>query len=106
MRGSLTVIARQWMAAANSPLIRPSATFSLRAKSRLRRLRSDTRLRAQPLGGEGIFYWFSPAATTAASAMELTFVWKESLRLVRMAGTLVPVRMQPFLQSAVWTSVL
>ena len=27
------------------------ATFSLRAKSRLRRLRSDTRLRAQPLGG-------------------------------------------------------
>jgi hypothetical protein len=48
-----------------------------------------------------IFYWFSPAATTAASAMELTFVWKESLRLVRMAGTLVPVRMQPFLQSAV-----
>ncbi len=34
------------------PLIRPcGATFSLRAKSRLRRLRSDTRLRAQPLGG-------------------------------------------------------
>ena len=28
-----------------------SATFSLRAKSRLRRLRSDTRLRAQPQGG-------------------------------------------------------
>ena len=56
--------------------------------------------------GEGIFYWFSPAATTAASAIELTLVWKESLRLVRMAGTLVPVRMQPFLQSAVWTSVL
>ena len=27
------------------------AAFSLRAKSRLRRLRSDTRLRAQPLGG-------------------------------------------------------
>ena len=26
-------------------------SFSLRAKSRLRRLRSDTRLRAQPLGG-------------------------------------------------------
>ena len=51
MRGSLIVIARQWMAAANPPLIRPSAAFSLRAKSRLRRLRSDTRLRAQPLGG-------------------------------------------------------
>ena len=37
---------------AKLPLIRPcGATFSLRAKSRLRRLRSDTRLRAQPLGG-------------------------------------------------------
>ena len=34
------------------PLIRPcGATFSLRAKSRLQRLRSDTRLRAQPRGG-------------------------------------------------------
>ena len=30
------------------------ATFSLRAKSRLRRLRSDTRLRAQPLGGKAL----------------------------------------------------
>ena len=30
-------------------------SFSLRAKSRLRRLRSDTRLRAQPLGGS--FIW-------------------------------------------------
>ena len=38
---------------ANFPLIRRcGATFSLRAKSRLRRLRSDTRLRAQPLGGK------------------------------------------------------
>ena len=37
---------------AKSALIRRcGATFSLRAKSRLRRLRSDTRLRAQPLGG-------------------------------------------------------
>ena len=36
----------------SSPLIRPcGATFSLRAKSRLRRLRFDTRLRAQPRGG-------------------------------------------------------
>ena len=36
---------------AKSALIRRcGATFSLRAKSRLRRLRSDTRLRAQPLG--------------------------------------------------------
>ena len=30
---------------------RCGGTFSLRAKSRLRRLRYDTRLRAQPLGG-------------------------------------------------------
>ena len=39
----------------DAALIRPragaSATFSLRAKSRLRRLRSDTRLRAQPRRG-------------------------------------------------------
>ena len=34
-----------------TPLRPCGATFSLRAKSRLRRLRSDTRLRAQPLGG-------------------------------------------------------
>ena len=52
MRGKLIVIAHERVAEANSPLIRPcGATFSLRAKSRLRRLRSDTRLRAQPLGG-------------------------------------------------------
>ena len=31
--------------------VRFAASFSLRAKSRLRRLRSDTRLRAQPLRG-------------------------------------------------------
>ena len=31
--------------------VRCADSFSLRAKSRLRRLRSDTRLRAQPLGG-------------------------------------------------------
>ena len=30
--------------------LRTGGSFSLRAKSRLRRLRSDTRLRAQPLG--------------------------------------------------------
>ena len=36
----------------NFALIRRcGGTFSLRAKSRLQRLRSDTRLRAQPLGG-------------------------------------------------------
>ena len=37
----------------NFALIRRyGGTFSLRAKSRLQRLRSDTRLRAQPLGGK------------------------------------------------------
>nr|DAO60847.1 MAG TPA: hypothetical protein [Caudoviricetes sp.] len=37
---------------ARSALIRHcGGTFSLRAKSRLRRLRYDTRLRAQPRGG-------------------------------------------------------
>ncbi len=36
-----------WLAAPIRPC---GATFSLRAKSRLRRLRSDTRLRAQPQG--------------------------------------------------------
>ncbi|MFQ9764589.1 MAG: hypothetical protein ACLRYE_15615 [Gemmiger formicilis] len=42
---------RQRAAAGRLPLIRRcGAAFSLRAKSRLRRLRSDTRLRAQPLG--------------------------------------------------------
>mgnify|MGYP005878962257 CR=1 FL=1 len=52
MRGKFAIITHKREAAANSPLIRPcGATFSLRAKSRLRRLRSDTRLRAQPLGG-------------------------------------------------------
>ena len=39
-------------ACGKSALIRPcGAAFSLRAKSRLRRLRFDTRLRAQPRGG-------------------------------------------------------
>ena len=41
-------------------------------------------------------FCFSPSATTAARAMEFTLVSKVSERLVRMAGTLVPVRMQPF----------
>ena len=50
--------------------------------------------------------FFSPSATTAASAMEFTFVWKLSERLVRIAGTFVPVRIQPFSTVAVCTSVL
>ena len=39
---------RQWWQVASHPALR--ATFSLRAKSRFQRLRSDTRLRTQPLG--------------------------------------------------------
>ena len=52
MPGPYRVASPSRAAAVRSALIRPCrATFSLRAKSRLRRLRSDTRLRAQPLGG-------------------------------------------------------
>ena len=51
-RGVYAIVTYERVAAAYPPLIRPcGATFSLRAKSRLRRLRYDTRLRAQPLGG-------------------------------------------------------
>ncbi len=38
--------------------------------------------------------------------MELTFVWKESERSRQDSGDLGTGQMQPFLQSAVWTSVL
>ena len=49
--GKAYVVAIKTGNKANFPLIRRcGATFSLRAKSRLRRLRSDTRLRAQPQG--------------------------------------------------------
>ena len=51
MRGNLAAATHYRAAALHPPLIRPLATFSLRAKSRLRRLRFDTRLRAQPQGG-------------------------------------------------------
>ena len=54
MRENLPDITRERAIPVNSPLISlPQAadSFSLRAKSRLRRLRFDTRLRAQPLGG-------------------------------------------------------
>ena len=51
MRGELAWPNDEREGRAKSALIRRcGATFSLRAKSRLRRLRSDTRLRAQPLG--------------------------------------------------------
>ena len=54
MRENLPDITHERAMPVNSPLISlPQAadSFSLRAKSRLRRLRFDTRLRAQPLGG-------------------------------------------------------
>ena len=52
MRADLPAATRSRAAMAHFSLIRPcGATFSLRAKSRLRRLRFDTRLRAQPQGG-------------------------------------------------------
>ena len=52
MRAKFPTTAHKWAISISSPLIRPcGATFSLRAKSRLRRLRSDTRLWAQPQGG-------------------------------------------------------
>ena len=52
MRAKFILLSRSRSASVSPPLIRPcGATFSLRAKSRLRRLRSDTRLRAQPRGG-------------------------------------------------------
>ena len=61
---------------ANFPLIRRcGATFSLRAKSRLRRLRSDTRLRVQPLGGRLGSYSFR----FLASSSKLRFSVKKRL---------------------------
>ena len=47
------MIARERNAVANfAPSVTFGDSFSLRAKSRLRRLRSDTRLRAQPPRGK------------------------------------------------------
>ena len=46
------VMPRQRVSTGTPPLNTYGATFSLRAKSRLRRLRSDTRLRAAPGEGE------------------------------------------------------
>ena len=63
---------------ANFPLIRRcGATFSLRAKSRLRRLRSDTRLRAQPLGGKAweLQLSFPRQLLKAAILGEKALVW-------------------------------
>ena len=51
MRGGLARLRLCGMADRTRPSSGLRATFSLRAKSRLRRLRSDTRLRAQPRRG-------------------------------------------------------
>ena len=52
MRGDLPASTRKRAATITLPSsVRFADNFSLRAKSRLRRLRSDTRLRAQPRGG-------------------------------------------------------
>ena len=52
MRGKAAVAARKRVVSQGRPSsVTFGDSFSLRAKSRLRRLRSDTRLRAQPLGG-------------------------------------------------------
>ena len=51
MRGECVSAARKWVAAWTLPSsVRFADSFSLRAKCRLRRLHSDTRLRAQPHG--------------------------------------------------------
>ena len=67
MRAELTAAARLRAIIDSLPLIRPrGATFSLRAKSRLRRLRFDTRLRTQPQGeGLGNANYFIKILTTA-----------------------------------------
>ena len=57
MRGKLAHIARKRVITVSSPHQSPIGdSFSLRAKSRLRRLRFDTRLRAHP--GEAFLYFF------------------------------------------------
>ena len=66
MRGGFAIIAHKRVVTAGPPLIRPTGTFSLRAKSRLRRLRSDTRLRAQPLRGS-LFIFYCTSAQVVSS---------------------------------------
>ena len=65
MRAKFILLSRSRSASVSPPLIRPcGATFSLRAKSRLRRLRSDTRLRAQPQGGRLLEDYTNTACTS------------------------------------------
>ena len=55
MRGECVSAARKWVAARTLPSsVRFADSFSLRAKCRLRRLHSDTRLRAQPRGATSL----------------------------------------------------
>ena len=78
MRENLPDITHERAIPVNSPLISlPQAadSFSLRAKSRLRRLRSDTHLRAQPLGGRLGSYSFR----FLASSSKLRFFVKKRL---------------------------
>ena len=48
-------------------------------------------------------YLFIASATIAAKAIEFTFTSNSSERDVKITGALVPVKMLPFLHSAVWT---
>ena len=74
MRGECVYAARKWVAAWALPSsVRFADSFSLRAKCRLRRLHSDTRLRAQPRGGEA-FYSPSTASITRSPSSKDRFV--------------------------------
>ena len=50
---------------------------------------------------KGMYYLFIVSATTAANAIEFTFVSKVSERDVKITGAFVPVKIHPFLTSAV-----
>ena len=76
MRGDLPASTRKRAATITLPSsVRFADSFSLRAKSRLRRLRSDTRLRAQPQGGRLGSYSFR----FLASSSKLRFSVKKRL---------------------------
>ena len=77
MRGGFAIIAHKRVVTAGPPLIRPTATFSLRAKSRLRRLRSDTRLRAQPPGGR--HFHTKPRQVCSASLWKRPSSWQSCM---------------------------
>ena len=73
MRGECVSAARKWVVAWTLPSsVRFADSFSLRAKSRLQRLRFDTRLRAQPL--KEAFYSPSTASITRSQSSKDRFV--------------------------------